>query len=150
MSAVIIDDTELNEYVGVSSLVDVYANASEPNRQNAILKATDMIRQAALNDYTSDSFEALSLSSSPQEMKFKACQLAMGILTAGAAARPDSITNGWNEALKYLSILASGKTHYSQLTKTSTSTGSSAFSYQNPTRKFDRDSNDYFNDPTRS
>lgn len=110
MPAEINTDAELWDYargLGLGAIDD--AALADAN-----VKAIDRIRQAALNDYTSATFESLTASDAPPEMKDIHCYLAVGIYSSGFAKRPDTITDRWNEAMKYLGILAGGKTHYDE------------------------------------
>ncbi|MFZ2492522.1 MAG: hypothetical protein WA208_13655 [Thermoanaerobaculia bacterium] len=83
--------------------------------QQAVDTAVDQVRQAALNAYTSASFEALTVATAPDEMRKHCLALALGNATSTDAGRPESIQRAYDEARQWLSFLASGKTHYDKL-----------------------------------
>lgn len=107
MPAAINTDAEIIAYANGSGVPVAAADVTDANT-----KATDMIRQAALNCYTSATFELLTTANTPPEMKQMHCYLALGVLSDGDAARPASVDERWKEAKMYLGFLVSGKTHY--------------------------------------
>jgi hypothetical protein len=110
MAAEINTDAELTTYAGTAGLGTL--SASKITTANT--RAVDMIRQAALNDYTAASFEDLTNLTAPPEMKQMHCYLALGVYSDGDAARPETITERWTEAKKYLGFLTAGRTHYDE------------------------------------
>ena len=59
----------------------------------AIVRCVDKIRQAALNDYTSASFESLTATTAPDEMRSNAFAIALDELTKADAQRAQTITD---------------------------------------------------------
>lgn len=108
MAAELNTDAELIEYAETSGLGTIDAGKMTTANE----RATDMIRQAVLNDYTSDSFETLDSDTTPPEMKQKHAYLAVGIYSDGYANRPQSIDDRWAEGNKYLGLVVAGRTHY--------------------------------------
>lgn len=76
--------------------------------------ALDAIRQAGLNDYTPASFEALTPTNAPAEMRDHARALALHILTKANAGRPPSIGTANERAEQWLKFLSGGSTHYDE------------------------------------
>jgi len=138
MPAEIIDSNELLDYIGRGGYVGDF---SDPQLEDKITRATDRIRQAALNWYTAASFESLTKATAPPEMKDYALALALDALTRADAGRPDSIGKAADKAAMWLGFMAAGKTHYDE------SPGSvllkiidtSVTSRSPKERKFDRD-----------
>lgn len=141
MSAAIITDAELTAY-GSRSLPMSDFTGGQITEAND--RATDRIRQAALNDYTAESFELLTPSNAPDDLRAIALESALAILTDADAGRPQTITDGAIDAAKRLGFLAGGRTYYdkspgSVLVKVSDGVGS-VVSQVSRKRVFDRDS----------
>lgn len=136
MTAQIISTAELVEYGSRSIPMDGFAEAQ---LVEAVARATDRIRQAALNVYTPESFELLTVANSPDEMRDNAFVIALSRLTRGDAARPSSIDEAMAEAKMWLGFLAGGTTHYDKSPNAVLVRISSSFVSSNAaTRQFDR------------
>jgi hypothetical protein len=109
MSAQIITVDELTEYANRSVSVSSFSAAQ---LEDAVVRATDRIRQAALNDYTAASFELLTSSNAPDELREITLAIALGVLTRGDGSRPLSIDTAVTDAAKRVGYIAGGKTHY--------------------------------------
>ena len=110
MPAVIITREQLAEYASRSGLAGITLSQYD----DAIDRAVDEVRQAALNDYTSDSFEALTVVNAPASFVTNTMALALDMLTRADAGRADSIGDSAAEARRWLSFLSGGSTHYDQ------------------------------------
>lgn len=105
----IIDTPYLEDFVGSPAILLGYGKNNTDNITGGIAAATSMIRSAAIRrGYTAESFDAVTVVDADADMKRVASQLALGVMTAGDAARPQNITDGWNEANKWLGLLAGG------------------------------------------
>jgi len=110
--AQIIDRASLVEYARSSGvMIEMYGQAK---LDDAIVRGTDRIRQAMLNDYTADSFESLTPENAPPEMRDYALPLILGILTKPDANRPASINDEYADAKAWLGFIVGGRTHYDQ------------------------------------
>lgn len=137
MAAELNTDAELISYAEASGLGTIDAGAMT----TANATATDMIRQAALNDYTSASFELLTSATTPPEMKQKHAYLTIGAYSDGHANRPQSIDDRWAEGNKYLGLLVAGRTHYDKsagAVLVKSGTGGSRVVHHGRTRAFGR------------
>jgi hypothetical protein len=109
MPAALITRTELIEYGTRSVDMGAFTNTF---LDQAISRATDRVRQAVLNDYTPESFELLTTTTSPDELREIAFALALAIVTRGDAGRPQSITDANVDAVTRLGYIVAGRTHY--------------------------------------
>jgi hypothetical protein len=111
MAAELITRAELTTYASRSGATGF----SDTQYDEAIAKATDKIRQAALNEYTAETFETLTATTTPDSMRDHAFALALGSLTKGDARRAETIGKAYDEAITWLGLLAHGQTHYDEL-----------------------------------
>lgn len=138
MTAQIITEPELQEYGSRSVQMTGF---SDSKIREAVLRATDRVRQAALNDYSPESFELLTVANCPDELRDITFAIALGILTKSDTLRPDSIGNEYDEAITRLGYIAAGRTYYDKspnaiLVKAEDGAGSSVSSGSAP-RSFD-------------
>ncbi|HSY50402.1 MAG TPA: hypothetical protein VLC46_16440 [Thermoanaerobaculia bacterium] len=137
MPAMIIDDAYLTNVYSQIGVMDVYSSSDPSRREEHVETATEMIRSAALNDYTPESFDALTIDTAPLEMKLNCARLVLGLLTDGDSARPVRIDNVWAMATQYLSFLAGGSTnHVPPLVKLGGDDDSAGISYVAQRDKF--------------
>jgi hypothetical protein len=146
MTAQIITGAELVEYGSRSLPMQGFADAKIAE---AVLQATDRIRQAALNDYTPESFELLTTANCPDELRELALAIGLHIITRGDAGRPASIDDAYDDASRRLGYIAAGKTYYDKspnavMVKAENGAGSTV-SYSSVARSFDAvdDCSDY-------
>jgi hypothetical protein len=85
---------------------------SEEELAAAFAGATDRIRQAALNEYTSASFESLTPETTPPEMRDNFLSLFAGLVSKGDANRPESVKTNYDEASRWLGFMVGGLTHF--------------------------------------
>jgi hypothetical protein len=108
----LIDDAYLNAYAE-SVVVDLYSKSNAAALAEKIATAEDMMRSAALNDYTPESYDALTVSTAPRELKINCARLVLHLLTESDSGRPDTIDKLEAAAKQYLSFLAGGSTNLS-------------------------------------
>lgn len=148
MPATIVTDAEIVAFAVRSGSTGF----SGPDVTAANLRTTDRIRQAALNQYTAESFESLTPGTAPDEMRDHALALALGILTKADAQRGENITAAYDEAVRWLGFVVAGRTHYDEspdAVLVKNEIAESGVSYKAPERKFDRSKNDYWGIPRR-
>jgi phage gp36-like protein len=138
MPAILITSDELSDYVSRFS-----SSSTAGELTAAVAEATDKIRQAALEDYTSASFESLTTANVPPVMRGHALAIAAGVLTRSHAQRPDSVQAAYDEAFQWLGLLAHGSTHFDELTgsvlvKINSDEDGARVSYTTRTRVFKR------------
>ena len=139
MAAEIVTTAELLAYGRASGTLEEISDADTSPLDGAVAKAVDRVRQAALNDYTAASFEALTAATAPPEMRDHTLAIALDAQTKADGQRPDSIGIALSEAAQWLRFLAGGTTHYdlspgAVLVKRGTN---SEVTYKSPARKFD-------------
>lgn len=138
MAAILITTAELSDYVSRFS-----SSATSGELSAAVAEATDKVRQAALEDYTVASFEALTADTVPPAMRGHCLAIAAGVLTRNHASRPDTVQAAYDEAFQWLGLLAHGMTHFDEdedsgLVKINADTDGARVSYTTRTRAFKR------------
>lgn len=144
----LIDQAYLENHVGGSETLLGYAKQVAANITNAIAAAHGAFKSAALKrGYTAASIDALTVGTAPAFWKSVLAKWALGDMTSGDGGRPQNITDGWDDAVKQLSFLATGSHAVDELTLTSTpqarigtstTASENAFDRYNTNGEFDR------------
>jgi hypothetical protein len=113
--------------IGEAEVVKYAKAAGDGSVSDRIAEAWDSIRSAALNVFTADSFDALTVDTVPPEIRKHGVSLAIGGLVSGMN-HPDYLDEAADAAKTWLSYLAAGKVHYASevLARITTRTGGSS------------------------
>lgn len=148
--AISIVKADLESRIGAAE-VSRYSLQSDANVTQAIAEAVDDARSAALNVFTSASWDAMTNLTLPSSAKGHIVWDAIGKLSAGKT-RPPSVDTMVAEAAKWRGYVV-GDTYRGfdgVLTRRDDAEQEgSDVTYQVPARKFDRSENDYWDIPVR-
>ena len=148
MATIPITKTDLEERLFAAE-VERFSGGSDEKVDNAIATAWDTFRSAALNVFTAESCDALTVETLPFEAKKHIVSDACEILSTGST-RDDQIEKNAEKAQQWRSWLVGDKVRCFDGVLTRIGDGDDHVTFRVPDRKFDRCKNDYWTNPRRS
>jgi len=137
------DETRLGRFFGSSTRLDQFTNADSDVLAEAISAASSIAANALYARHTTDSVDALTAATCPDELQRHVNATAAEILTSGGRGRPEAVQEDADNARAYFAAVRAGTVSVEGLTpldsSVSDSEGSGSVRFRAPAElRFDR------------